>query len=153
MLQKIKIKSILTLSLIALISFSCRTEGCRDSKAINFDPQANKDGTCRYTKVIFYANTNIYGGVPIPVVKVEVSRRINGTETLLGEITTFNEPNPEPINCNTPPNAIEFNFQNGEESAEFITTYYLENGIVENGPSYNFTPNNLTECIVESLTQ
>ena len=136
---------------IPLLFFGCKKQGCLDVKALNFDPEARKSGSCNYTKVIFYAPGDTFSAREFKVSKIEVIRRISNEDLLIGAITEFHNPNAVPIGCSTPPGALEYQFERSDEKAVFLTKFYGINGVVENGDAYEISPDRSLICIVKEL--
>lgn len=143
--------SILILILPLLVS-GCKKEGCRDANALNFDPEAEKDGTCRFTRVNFYAGSNKVGGNATSITKIEVFRIGLEGDELLGTITNLNEINPAPVGCSAPVGAIQYEFSSGFGDTRFRPRYYYEDNSEEYGDTYIFSPDKDTGCIVQNLT-
>ena len=146
-------RTILNLSLslsLSLLLISCSKEGCRDAGALNFDPKADKDGPCQYTKVIFYAGSDRIGGVGTLVTRIEVFQRIVNDDELIGTITTLNQNAPQ--GCVASEGAIEFQFTNPAMERRFPTRYYFEDGTEDTGTTYFLSTSNTTECLIENLT-
>ena len=138
------------LFILPVIFSGCKTEGCRDVNALNFDAEANKDGTCRYTKVIFYAPSDRVGGTADRVTKIEIFRGPTPGQELIGTITTFNQSRPS--GCTTPEGAFEYELTGGSNPTLFLFRYYYDNGSDEAGGSLSFSASSTGECLVESLT-
>ena len=86
---------LIAIVIVTVAATSCsKNEGCMDPRALNFDPSAEKSGTCQYTKVIFYAPSDRVGGTADRVVKIEISFGAQPYDELVGTITTFNHPVP-----------------------------------------------------------
>lgn len=148
--MKISVKILL----LALITFAygCKKEGCRDPGALNFDSSADKDGTCRYTQVIFYAATNRVGGTADRVERIEIFEKIIQEETLIGTIPCSEEGNPSPVGCEAPLNSVVYEFTIGGQSTRFTTRYYYEGGANEAGDTYEFPADSEKDCYVQNLT-
>ena len=136
--------------LIPLFLSGCSKEGCRDASALNFDAEADKDGECRYTRVIFYAPSNRVGGTADLVEKIEIFLGPTPNEELMGTITTFNHSSPS--GCITPEGAFEYELTNGDVNTIFLTRYYYDNGSNEAGGSFGYSASSTQECIDVSLT-
>ena len=143
---------ILILLSVPLLFTACKKEGCQDVNALNFDPEAQKDGNCKYTKIIFYAPSNLIGGVGIKVTKIEVFKGSIDLGYLIGTIDNIPDQSPAPEGCIPPANAIEYNFESKAEDALFRTRYYFENGVDDAGHSFEISTGPTTECIVQKLT-
>lgn len=142
----------LILFILPLVFLACKKEGCQDMNALNFDAEAKKSGTCQYTKVIFYAGSDMIGGVGLKVTKIEVSRRILNEDELIGTIAELSEQSPMPDGCSPTANSVTYQFTTQVEDALFTTRYYFENGVEDNGDTYTFSNSSTTECHVQNLT-
>lgn len=81
--------------LLSLSLSSCnKKEGCRDPEALNFDASAEKNGTCRFTKVIFYAPSDRVRGTADRVVRIEIYLGPTPGQELISTIDTFDHPVP-----------------------------------------------------------
>ena len=138
------------ISLVSLSLYSCSTEGCRDPDAINFDPEANADGPCRYTKVIFYAPSDRIGGIADRVVKIEIFRGPTPGQELIGTITTFDQASPS--GCVAPAGAFEYELPGASIDYLFLTKYYFDNDTNENGDTYSLRASSTQECLEIELT-
>jgi hypothetical protein len=134
--------------LLALFSFatimSCKKKrGCTDSKSLNFDVDADKnDGSCRYSKVTFYAKYGAYSGIPIMSIDVTVDGN------MIGSINAV-YPN-GPGNC-AAQGTVPFTFGSGKTS-DWNTVVNLANGAKIFG-SGSVTPTSLQDCIKVNVTQ
>lgn len=144
---------------IPILFTACKKEGCQDVNALNFDAEAEKDGNCQYTKVIFYAGSNLIGGVGLEVTKIEVFRRVLGEDELIGTLTDLEKLNDPPVGCTASEKSIVYQFTNSTQDSEgndfphlFVTRYYFEGGTEDNGDFYKFSTNKATECTVQNLT-
>lgn len=139
------------LPVLILLLVSCsKKEGCKDPEALNFDSTAEKDGTCSYSKVIFYAPSNKVGGTADLVEKIEVFLGPTPGEQLIGTITTFDHP--VPSDCSPPSGSIAFELPGSGVDYIFITRFYYENGSNESGETYTFKAINSKACYTENLT-
>ena len=115
----------------------CPKQGCTDPKALNYNYRNKKDdGTCQYSKVIFYASGYSTSGFWIGLPNPPYTLYINGSPS--GQITA-SYPN-GPGNC----------------SATGCPTYQFESGTtvdweVRDGAGYIWTgsvsPSSTSECI------
>ena len=117
---------------------------------MNFDPEADKNGGCRYTKVIFYAPSDRVGGSADKVTKIEIFRGPTPDQLFIGTIATFNQSRPS--GCTAPEGAFEYELTDGSNPVLFLFRYYYDNGADEAGGSLSFSASNTVECLVESLT-
>jgi len=147
-----RLLAIVFVSVLVLSGPSCSSSGCRDVNALNYDPDAPSDGVCRFTNVIFYASSNRVGGTAERLTKIEVFLLSVGTEELLGTIDGLSDEHPAPQGCTAPEKAIEFRIQSSAPPTRFTTRYYYEDGSDEAGDLYEFSPERLTECLVQKLT-
>ena len=138
------------LSLPLVFAACSKKEGCRDADAINFDSSAEKDGTCQYTKVIFYAPGDMVGGNGNKVVKIEILRGPTPGEELIGTITELNQENPSA--CVAPQGAFEYELPGGGVEYIFLTRYYYNDNTNEAGDSYFITASRDNECEQIRLT-
>lgn len=143
-------KKILFSCLILLTIVSCKEEGCRDTEALNFDPSAEKNGTCRYTKAIFYAPSDRVGGTADRVVKIEIYLGPTPGEELIGTITSFDQL--EPVGCTVPVGAFEFELPGSGVEYIFITRYYYDDGSDEGGDTHLIQASPTEECHLVRLT-
>lgn len=131
---------------LLLGSSSCdwfTTKGCTDSTALNRDFSADKDdGSCRYSRVTFYAQYPAYSGIPIN--RIEVS--VNGNS--IGAINAI-YPN-GPGNCSAQ-GTVSYLFTNGA-SADWNTVVFLANGGTVLG-SGSISPSSVSECIRVNVTR
>lgn len=142
---------VLPVLLLLLAGPACsKREGCRDVDALNFDASAEKDGTCRYTKAIFYAPTNRVGGTADRVVKIEIFLGPTPGQELIGTITTFDHPTP--LGCVAPEGAFEFELPGSGVEYIFITKYYYEDGSSEGGDTHLIQASPAEECHLVKLT-
>ncbi|MBL4593080.1 MAG: hypothetical protein JKX68_04595 [Flavobacteriales bacterium] len=66
----------LSLIIIALpLLFSCsKNEGCNDPKAFNYSTEVDyDDGSCTYSKLVFYADSTQYPGTPIDHIEILIN--------------------------------------------------------------------------------
>ena len=145
-------KLALLILFVPILFTACKKEGCQDVNALNFDAEAEKNGSCQYTKVIFYAPSNQIGGVGTRVTKIEVFKGPIDSGHLIGTIDNIPEQSPAPIGCIPPANAIEYKFESKAEDELFRTRYYFEDGVNDPGDSYELSTSSTTECIVQKLT-
>ena len=137
--------SLLSFSFLLLLVTSCSKEsGCRDQNALNFSASAERDGTCRYTKAIFYAPSNMVGANGNAVTKIEVYVGAVPDQQLIGTIETFNHDVPSA--CNTPMGAIEYELPGGGVEYLFPTRYYYENGTNEAGSTLSLEATSTNQC-------
>ena len=105
--------------------------GCRDATALNYDSQANLDGTCEYTKVIFYnGESNLLGGIGVPIDSVRIfDFDINGStdETYLATLNTFDHV--APSNCEADPKSFVWELKEG--SKFYVVYYHFADGAVQ----------------------
>ena len=144
----------LVLALPLIFGACSKKEGCRDINALNFDASAEKDGTCQYTKVMFYAPGNRVGGNGEDVVKIEI--RFGGslnTEEPIATITKFNQG--EPTGCVAPDGAFEYQLSQDDTEGrgiKFLTRYYFESGDWQNRDTYELAIDRNFECHKIPLT-
>jgi hypothetical protein len=136
---------VLTFMLLVFLSFtfsSCK-RGCTDVNALNNDVLAVvNDGTCEYSKALFYANAGFFNGIPI--LKIDVS--INGS--FVGTISNV-YPN-GPGNCSAP-GAVQYQFLNGKR-VDWNTVVYLANGGTIGGTG-TASPSSVSQCIYVNVTR
>ena len=118
--------------------------------ALNFDASAEKDGTCSYTKVIFYAPGDMVGGNGNKVVRIEVFRGPTPGEELIGTISELNQGNIS--GCTPPSGSIEYELPGGGIDYIFLTRYYYNDGTNEAGGSHERRADKDTECHIIPLT-
>lgn len=141
------------LFLLVLILASCsKKKGCRDLDALNYDPNAEADGACTYTQVIFYAGSNRVGGSADIIEKIEVYQLITDEEKLIGTIVNPGDENPTPQGCTPTEYSVVFEFVSGDQNARFKPRYYYVGKGNESGDLYELSPGSDTECIAENLT-
>jgi len=141
-------KAYIILAVLIIGYISCKKkDSCSDPNALNQD----SSGNCQYTKVIFYAPSNMIGGYGFKVIKIEVFRRILDEDQLIGTITDLNDQNPEPDGCTTPEKGIEYNFTQ-QDDALFVTRYYFENGVEDPGDFFQIATSSSAHCITQKLT-
>ena len=146
-------KLIIVLPFVLLVLSCSKKQGCRDANALNYDASAESDGTCQYTRIIFYAGRNVVGGNGTPIEKIEVYELIVEDSELIGTITNLQPENPAPDGCTPSTHSIEYMFGSSQEKdVRFTTRYYYVDGISEAGNTYILSPSKDTECIVENLT-
>lgn len=145
-----KTRILIALLTLPIIFASCSKKGCRDVNALNFDAEADKDGTCRYTKVIFHAPGDQIGGVADKIVKIEIFRGPTPGQQLIGTIEQMNQD--AVSGCVAPMGAFEYELPDAAIQYLFLTRYYYDNGTDESGDSYNIQADKETECRVVELT-
>ena len=136
--------------LIALSSSSCKTDGCMDEGALNFDSKADNPATCNYTNFVFYAATDMIGGFGVKVERIEIFRSVVGTETKIGEITIMNQGQPE--SCDMLTNGAFVVTPEGSGTFQFTTQYHFVNGTTDRGDSFDFSTSPTQQCILQNLT-
>ena len=142
---------VLPVLLLLLAGPACsKREGCRDTDALNFDANAEKDGTCRYTKAIFYAPTNRVGGTADRVVKIEIFLGPTPGQELIGTITTLDHSTP--VGSVAPQGGFEFKVPGSEMEYIFMAKYYYEDGSSEGGDNHLIQANPSEECHLVELT-
>ena len=126
-------------------------EGCRDPRALNYDASADIDGTCNYSKMIFYAPGNQIGGVGATIDSIQISRDDSPStnEVLIGTITRLNQDAIQ--NCVPPQGAVVFEFTN-DLTYNFFPTYYLSDGTNRRLDTYTQGADPNEECIIATLT-
>ena len=133
-----------------LLGACSRKEGCRDLNGLNYDPDAEKDGRCRYTKAIFYAPGDRVGGNGNRIVRIEISLGPVPNEELIGEITVLNQDSPS--GCSAPQGALDYELPGGDVDYIFLTRYYYEDNTSESGETYTLRASSAQECENISLT-
>lgn len=140
---------VLGLGILGFISCS-KKEGCRDINALNYDSSAEMDGTCRYTKALFYAPSNRVSGNPNDVVKIEIYLGPTPGEQLIGTITSFNHS--EPVNCAVPAGVFEYELPGPGTGYVFITRYYYDDNTDESGDTHLIDAGRNKNCETVQLT-
>lgn len=132
------------LCLVLAVCQSCeKPKGCTSAKALNYDSEAEKDdGTCTFSKVVFYQKYNSFNGIPI--VKGEVS--VDGN--LIG--TTAASYSNEPGNCSAV-GTVPYTFKN-DVKQDWNAKIFLQNGTILLG-SGTLEPRRSEECIKINITQ
>lgn len=137
-------KTIVLISILAFSIFSCEKEkGCMDNSALNFDGFAEKeDGTCKFSRVSFFASAGFFNGIPITKIELELDGNY------LGNISSI-YPN-GPGNCSAT-GTLSYEFQNGD-SREWNSKVYLVSGAIIFG-SGRISPSRTQECIRTNVTR
>lgn len=128
-----------TVFMLILVSVSgCKTEGCRESEALNYNPEAEKDdGTCNFTKFIFWARYNNYDVGLNNYDVTSIDLKVGGSST--GNITSVYGASPacDAAGCIT--------YHLTSRSKSWSAIIHLENGdTVEKSGSIYASPNQ--EC-------
>ena len=74
-------KKLILIAIVLPLLFSCsKNEGCNDPKAFNYTIEADfDDGSCTYSKVVFYADSAQYPGTPIQSIRILINNSGAGT--------------------------------------------------------------------------
>ena len=104
--------------------------GCTDADALNYDSSADvDDGSCRYSRVVFYASANQYEYVPdvnvnqlfnIPIESIVV--HVDGSTR--GKLRVYFPSGP--LSCSAP-GTLSYEFRSGD-AVEWRALVVLENG-------------------------
>ena len=128
--------------------------GCTDRDALNYDSLADVDnGSCRFSRIGFYASANQYEYVPnpeanqlfiIPIDSIVVA--VDGSR--LGTLRKHHPYGP-PGSCNAP-GVLIYVFDSGEES-DWVAVVLLENGkkLIRSG---TIRPHSSHKCITVDVT-
>lgn len=138
--------------LLSIFMFSCEKEGCRDENALNFDKDAEKDGNCAYSRVIFYASADsvVTDMEELPIDSISVyNGNPNSGGTLVNTTSILNRP--EPTDCLNSSDRIVFIFENSE-TFEAYKVYHLKDGGDYEPQPESYEPKTDAECIIIDLT-
>ncbi len=138
---------------VSVILTACSKEkvGCREETAVNYRPDADTDGPCNYTKVIFYTASNKLGGIGVPIDSIRlVDFDFGGTgeETTLTTLTTFNHT--PPSNCEGDPESFIWELKDGNKF--WVVYYYFNDGVINRRLGEWLEPDASTQCIEKKLT-
>ncbi|MDR1737323.1 MAG: hypothetical protein LBR66_00675 [Candidatus Symbiothrix sp.] len=146
------IQRIALMLIIPLVFCACPSEiddpkeeikGCMDRNSLEYNAAATvDDGSCRYSKVTFYARYSAFNNIPI--MRIDLS--VDG-ETIGSIQTTY--PN-GPGNCSAV-GTVLYEFQNSK-TVDWNTIVYLASGAVVYG-SGTVSPSRYSECIKINVTQ
>lgn len=153
MSELFKLKNITTMKklfyflIISFLLTSCdlftKKKGCTDIYALNKDFSAEEnDGSCRYSKVTFYASIGFLNGIPIQKIDVSIN------QNFVGSITSV-YPN-GPGNCSAS-GTVEYQFLNGNK-VDWNTVIHLSNGgtVFSSG---QVSPSSILDCIKVNVTR
>jgi len=139
-------------AILALLSISCEKEGCRDEKALNYDSEADKDGNCAYSRVVFYASSDsVY--TPTAVLAIDSISVFNGDPDSGGTLVRRTEllNRDEPTDCLNSSDRIVFVFESSD-TFEAFKVYHLDEGGDYKAPPESYEPKTDAECIIVDLT-
>lgn len=137
---------------LTLFMFSCEKEGCRDEKALNFDAEAEKDGNCSYSRVVFYASGDsvFTASATLAIDSISVFNGNPETGGALVQTTKFLNRD-EPTDCLNSADRIVFIFENSE-TFEAFKVYHLDAGGEYKAPPVSYEPKNDADCVIVDLT-
>ena len=139
-------------ALLTLFMISCEKEGCRDDKALNYDSDAQKDGNCSYSRVIFYASDDTLftdtQSLPIDSVSVYNGDPASGG-TLVRSTKLLNRD--EPTDCLNSSDRIVFIFESSDTFKAY-KVYYHDSGAEYKAAPESFEPKNDADCVIVDLT-
>lgn len=133
-----KFALILSLPLILPSIISCKTKGCADPQALNFDMADIDIGTCEFSRCVFYKSEETWNGFEITSVEIYGNYPNELPELLTGQLNwTYPSGN---LNCSSP-GVINCEFRSGdtyEWNATIYTTdpdfIYGSNGVIQPSP-------------------
>jgi hypothetical protein len=129
---------ILGIALLPFFIFGCELEqGCTDPNSLDYDAIAEEDdGSCTYSKGVFYARFLAFNGIPVEKIEVSIDGEFSG-------IVQGNWPN-GPGNCSAQ-NTVHYQFTSGR-TIDWNSKIFLANGNVL-AQSGTAKPSRISECI------
>jgi len=140
------------LAILALTLLSCEKEGCRDEKALNFDSEADKDGNCFYSRVVFYASSDsVY--TETEALAIDSISVFNGNPQSGGSLVRRTKllNRDRPTDCLNSSDRIVFVFESSD-TFEAYKVYHLDDGGEHKEPPEPYEPKADAECLIVDLT-
>ena len=120
--------------------------------ALNFDSEAEKEGNCSYSRVVFYAsNDSVF--TSSEALALDSISVFNGDPDSGGALVRRTKllNRDEPSDCLNSPDRIVFVFESSE-TFEAFKIYHLENGGEHKAAPESFEPKTDADCVIVDLT-